>query len=119
MPLILVVDDDAFMRMRASRVLTDAGFDVVEAANGALAVEAYIRERPDVVLMDITMPEMDGLEALTEIRKHDPTARVAMLTAIRQQAIVLDALKRGALDFIVKPFVPGRILTTVTKLLSM
>jgi two-component system chemotaxis response regulator CheY len=118
MPTILVVDDAAFMRLRAVKLLVAAGYSVIEAENGRLAVEVYHRERPDAVLMDITMPEMDGLEALTEIRRIDPTARVAMLTAMGQQAIVMDAIKRGARDFVVKPFAPDRVLGAVTKLLS-
>jgi two-component system chemotaxis response regulator CheY len=118
MPKILVVDDAAFMRLRAVKLLVEAGYVVVEAENGRLAVDAYARERPDAVLMDITMPEMDGLEALAEIRKIDPTARVAMLTAMGQQSIVMDAIKRGARDFVVKPFAPDRVLGAVSKLLS-
>jgi two-component system chemotaxis response regulator CheY len=118
MPKILVVDDAAFMRLRAVKLLVAAGYSVIEAENGRVAVESYGRERPDAVLMDITMPEMDGLEALTEIRRIDPQARVAMLTAMGQQSIVMDAIKRGARDFVVKPFAPDRVLGAVTKLLS-
>lgn len=118
MTRILIVDDAAFMRMRAAKLLAEAGYEVVEAENGRLAVEAYARERPDCVLMDITMPEMDGLDALVEIRRQDPTARVAMLTAMGQQAIVMDAIKRGARDFVVKPFAPDRVLAAVAKLLA-
>ena len=119
MAKILVVDDAAFMRLRAVKLLKDAGHSVVEAENGRLAVESYGRERPDAVLMDITMPEMDGLEALAEIRRLDPTARVAMLTAMGQQSIVMDAIKRGARDFVVKPFAPDRVLGAVNKLLAI
>jgi len=118
MAKILVVDDAAFMRLRAVKLLADAGYAVIEAENGRLAVEVYARERPDAVLLDITMPEMDGLEALTEIRKIDPAARVAMLTAMGQQSIVMDAIKRGARDFVVKPFAPDRVLCAVGKLLA-
>jgi two-component system chemotaxis response regulator CheY len=118
MAKILVVDDAAFMRLRAVKLLTEAGYTVFEAENGRVAVEIYKRERPDAVLMDITMPEMDGLEALTEIRREDPTARVAMLTAMGQQTIVMDAIKRGARDFVVKPFAPDRVLGAVGKLLA-
>ena len=119
MAKILVVDDAAFMRLRAVKLLKDAGHSVVEAENGRLAVESYGRARPDAVLMDITMPEMDGLEALAEIRRLDPTARVAMLTAMGQQSIVMDAIKRGARDFVVKPFAPDRVLGAVNKLLAI
>ena len=114
---ILVVDDAAFMRLRAAKLLAEAGHEVIEAENGRLAVETYLRERPDCVLMDITMPEMDGLEALAQIRLQDPQARVAMLTALGQQSIVMDAIKRGARDFVVKPFAPGRVLAAVNRLL--
>jgi two-component system chemotaxis response regulator CheY len=119
MAKILVVDDAAFMRLRAVKLLQEAGHTVTEAENGRLAVEAYGRERPDAVLMDITMPEMDGLEALAEIRRMDPTARVAMLTAMGQQSIVMDAIKRGARDFVVKPFAPDRVIGAVNKLLAV
>lgn len=118
MAKILVVDDAAFMRLRAAKLLSEAGYQVFEAENGRVAVDVYRREKPDAVLMDITMPEMDGLEALTEIRREDPSARVAMLTAMGQQAIVLDAIKRGARDFVVKPFSPDRVLAAVTKLIA-
>ena len=82
MPTILVVDDAAFMRMRCAKLLTENGYEVVEAENGAQAIEVYQRVKPDGVLMDITMPEMDGLTALKELRKIDPDARVAMVTAM-------------------------------------
>lgn len=118
MAKILVVDDAAFMRLRATKLLADAGHTVIEAENGRLAVEAYARERPDAVLMDITMPEMDGLEALDAIRLADPSAKVVMLTAMGQQSIVMDAIKRGARDFIVKPFAPDRVLAAVGKLIA-
>ncbi len=118
MAKILIVDDAAFMRLRAAKLLADAGHEVLEAENGRVAVDVYSRERPDAVLMDITMPEMDGLEALAAIRQSDPTARVAMLTAMGQQSIVMDAIKLGARDFVVKPFAPDRVLGAVTKLLA-
>ena len=118
MSKILVVDDAAFMRMRCSKLLTENGFQVVEAATGTEAVLQYKETTPDGVLMDITMPDMDGLAALKEIIKFDPAARVAMVTAMGQQALVMEALKSGAKDFIVKPFDSGRVLTAVKKLLS-
>ncbi len=118
MAKIMVVDDAAFMRIRAAKLLAEAGHVVVEADNGLTAVETYVREQPDCVLMDITMPEMDGLEALEEIRRRDPAARIAMLTAMGQQPIVLDAIKRGARDFVVKPFQPDRVLAAVDRLLA-
>jgi two-component system chemotaxis response regulator CheY len=118
MAKILVVDDAAFMRLRAAKLLADAGHQVIEAENGRVAVDVYSREKPDAVLMDITMPEMDGLEALAAIRQNDPSARIAMLTAMGQQSIVMDAIKLGARDFVVKPFAPDRVLGAVTKLLA-
>ena len=116
MATILVVDNAAFMRMRMSKILADAGYDVVQAENGLDAVRKYKDSRPDAVLMDITMPEMDGLTALKEIKAHDPTARVAMVTALGQQQIVLEAVKSGAKDFLVKPCEGERVLAAVSKL---
>jgi two-component system chemotaxis response regulator CheY len=115
---VMVVDDAAFMRLRACKVLQDNGHDVVQAENGLDAVKQYAEHRPDAVLMDITMPEMDGLEALKEIRKIDPAARVAMVTAMGQQAIVMEALRAGAKDFVLKPFQPDRVLGALQKLLA-
>lgn len=118
MATILVVDDAAFMRMRMSKILTEAGYEVLQAENGLDAVEQYKASKPDAVLMDITMPEMDGLTALKEIRAHDPNARVAMVTALGQQQVVLEAVKSGAKDFLVKPSEPDRVLAAVSKLCS-
>jgi two-component system chemotaxis response regulator CheY len=118
MAKVLLVDDAAFMRMRCARLLQEEGHEVVEAANGREAVAAYQTQKPDAVLMDITMPEMDGLEALRAIRSVDPEARVAMLTAMGQQAIVIEAIKSGARDFVVKPFERERVLAAITKLMS-
>ena len=114
----MVVDDAAFMRLRACKVLQENGHDVVQAENRLEAVKQYAEHRPDAVLMDITMPEMDGLAALKEIRKMDPNARVAMVTAMGQQAIVMEALKAGAKDFVLKPFQPDRVLNALQKLLA-
>ena len=114
----MVVDDAASMRLRASKVLQDNGHEVLQAENGADAVRQYAMHHPDAVLLDITMPEMDGLEALKEIRKLDPAARVAMVTAMGQQAIVMEALRAGAKDFILKPFQPDRVLGALQKLLA-
>jgi two-component system, chemotaxis family, chemotaxis protein CheY len=115
---ILVVDDATFMRVRACKVLSDNGHEVEQAENGLEAIKKFTDSHPDVVLMDITMPEMDGLEALKHIRRLDPTARIAMVSAMGQQAIVMDALKSGARDFIVKPFQPDRVLAAIEKLLA-
>lgn len=118
MAKVMVVDDAAFMRLRACRVLEDNGYEVVQAENGADAVRQYSQSRPDAVLMDITMPEMDGLSALKEIKRLDPTARVAMVTAMGQQAIVMEALRAGAKDFVLKPFQPDRVLGALHKMLA-
>lgn len=116
MATILVVDDAAFMRMRMSKILTEAGYSVIQAENGLDAVKKYQANKPDAVLMDITMPEMDGLTALKEIRAFDPQAKVAMVTALGQQQIVLEAVKSGAKDFLVKPCEGERVLQAVSKL---
>ena len=116
MARVLLVDDAAFMRMRCARLLQEEGHEVLEAANGREAVEMYQACHPDAVLMDITMPEMDGLEALRAIKAADPHAKVAMLTAMGQQAIVIEAIKSGARDFVVKPFERERVLAAVAKL---
>ena len=118
MAKVMVVDDAAFMRLRDSKVLEDNGHEVLQAENGAEAVRQYAEHWPDAVLLDITMPEMDGLQALKEIRKIDPLARVAMVTAMGQQAIVMEALRAGAKDFILKPFKPDRVLGALQKLLA-
>ena len=118
MATILVVDDAAFMRMRCCKMLTEQGYDVLQAENGAQAVDVYREKRPDAVLMDITMPEMDGLAALKALRALDPEARVAMVTAVGQQTIIMDAIKSGARDFVVKPFEAARVLQAVSKLLA-
>ncbi len=115
---VLVVDDAAFMRMRAAKALQDSGYEVLQAENGAEAVRVYQAHHPDVVLLDVTMPEMDGLAALKCIRAIDPRARVAMVTAMGQQSIVAEALKAGARDFVLKPFQPDRVLAAVQKLLA-
>ena len=118
MTTLLVVDDAAFMRMRCAKLLSESGYSVVEAENGVQAVEKYRELKPDGVLMDITMPEMDGLAALRAIRQFDPNAKVAMVTAMGQQSVVMEALKSGARDFVLKPFQPDRVLATVKKLVG-
>ncbi|HEX2979679.1 MAG TPA: response regulator [Anaerolineaceae bacterium] len=117
MTKILIVDDAEFLRVRISKMLNGDGFEVIEAENGARAVDTYKVEHPDVVLMDITMPEMDGLTALKEIRGIDPKAKVIMLTALGQESVVLEAIKSGARDFVVKPFERDRVITAIRKLL--
>ena len=118
MAKILVVDDAAFMRMRCSKLLSENGHEVVEAGTGREAVDQYKATSPDAVLLDITMPDMDGLSALKEIRAHDANARVAMVTAMGQQSIVMEALQAGAKDFVVKPFDADRVLAAVEKLVA-
>ena len=116
---ILVVDDAAFMRMMIKDILTKNGYEVVgEAADGAQAVEKYKEVQPDLVTMDITMPEMDGITALKEIKKINPNAKIIMCSAMGQQAMVIDAIQAGAKDFIVKPFQADRVLEAIAKTLS-
>ncbi len=118
MAKILIVDDAEFLRVRISKMLIADGFEVTEAENGLKAIEAYKANHPDMVLMDITMPEMDGLSALKELRKIDPAAKVIMLTALGQESVVLEAVKSGARDFIVKPFERDRVLSAINKILG-
>lgn len=118
MARILIVDDAEFLRLRISKMLSGNGHQVIEADNGAKAVSTYKSDKPDAVLMDITMPEMDGLAALKEIRAADPNARVVMLTALGQESVVLEAIKSGAKDFVVKPFQPERVMEAITKALA-
>lgn len=118
MSRVLVVDDAIFARMRCARLLTDNGYDVDEAANGAEALAKYKQQKPDAVLLDITMPDMDGLAALKQIINHDPDARVAMVSAMGQKSMVVEALEVGAKDFVVKPFDAARVLQAVQKLCS-
>ena len=116
---ILIVDDAAFMRMMIKDILSKNGFEIVgEAADGAQAVEKYKEMQPDLVTMDITMPEMDGITALKEIKKVNPQAKVIMCSAMGQQAMVIDAIQAGAKDFIVKPFQADRVLEAINKALS-
>jgi two-component system, chemotaxis family, chemotaxis protein CheY len=116
---ILIVDDAAFMRMMIKDILSKNGYDVVgEAADGMQAVEKYKELQPDLVTMDITMPEMDGISALKEIKKLNPNAKIIMCSAMGQQAMVIDAIQAGAKDFIVKPFQADRVLEAISKTLS-
>ena len=119
MPSVLIADDAAFMRMMLKNVLTEAGYEVVgEAENGAVAVSKYRELSPDLTTMDITMPEMDGLAALKEIRAGDPSARVVMCSAMGQQSMVIESIQAGAKYVIVKPFQPDRVLEAVQKALA-
>lgn len=119
MAKIMLVDDAAFMRMMVKKALTESGYsDFVEAQDGAEAVQKYESEKPDMVIMDITMPNMDGLQALKKIRENDPAAKVVMCTAMGQESMVVDAIKSGAKDFIVKPFNAERVVSTVKSIVG-
>lgn len=118
MAKIMVVDDAKFMRVRLTKLLTGNGFDVVEAENGEEAIAVYKANQPDAVLMDITMPQKTGLEALVEIRGFDPQAKVIMLTALGQETMVVQAVQSGARDYVVKPFDPDRVMMALQKILG-
>ncbi len=116
---VLVVDDAAFMRMMVKDILTKNGYEIVgEAENGAVALAKYQELKPDLVTMDITMPEMDGITAVKEIKKVDPNAKIIMCSAMGQQAMVIEAIQAGARDFIVKPFQADRVLEAVRKVVG-
>ncbi|MBR5127750.1 MAG: response regulator [Roseburia sp.] len=119
MAKILIVDDAAFMRMMIKDILTKNGYEIAaEAENGQKAVEKYAEVKPDLVLMDITMPEMDGIQSLKKIKELDPAANVIMCSAMGQQAMVIEAIQSGAKDFIVKPFQAERVLEAVKKVVG-
>jgi len=116
---ILIVDDAAFMRMMIRDVLTKNGFEIVgEAENGQKAIEKYKELTPELVIMDITMPEVDGIQAVKEIKKADASAKIIMCSAMGQQAMVIEAIQAGAKDFIVKPFQADRVVEAVKKVLG-
>ncbi len=116
---ILIVDDAAFMRMMIKNIVSKNGYDVVgEAENGQVAVEMYKKLKPDLVTMDITMPEMNGIEGVKAIRGFDPNANIIMCSAMGQQAMVMEAIQAGAKDFIVKPFQQDRILQAIGRVLA-
>ncbi|MBP7321169.1 MAG: response regulator [Lachnospiraceae bacterium] len=116
---ILICDDAAFMRMMIKDILTKNGYGIAgEAENGVVAIDKYNETKPDLVLMDITMPEMDGIQALKKIRENDPSALVIMCSAMGQQAMVIEAIQSGAKDFIVKPFQADRVLEAVKKVVG-
>ena len=116
---ILICDDAAFMRMMIKDILTKNGYNIAgEAENGLKAVEKYNETKPDLVLMDITMPEMDGIQALKEIKKLDGGAKVIMCSAMGQQAMVIESIQAGAKDFIVKPFQAERVIEAVKKVVG-
>ena len=116
---ILICDDAAFMRMMIKDILTKNGYNVAgEAENGVKAVEKYNELKPDLVLMDITMPEMDGIQALKKIKEADSSVLVIMCSAMGQQAMVIESIQAGAKDFIVKPFQADRVIEAVKKVVG-
>jgi two-component system chemotaxis response regulator CheY len=117
---VLLVDDTVFMRRMLRDILAEAGFEVVaEAGNGRQAVQAYQAAHPDLVIMDITMPEMDGIAAVREIASLDRAARIIMCSALGQQELIIEALEAGGKDFVVKPFLPAKVLEAVHKVMSL
>lgn len=116
---VLICDDAAFMRMMLKDILVKNGYDISgEAENGVKAIEKYSELHPDLVLMDITMPEMDGIQALKKIKEKDQNANIVMCSAMGQQAMVIESIQFGARDFIVKPFQPERVLDAVKKVVG-
>lgn len=116
---VMLVDDAAFMRMMLKDILANNGYQVIgEAENGLVAVDKYSELKPDITIMDITMPEKDGLQAVKEIRARDPQAKIIMCSAMGQQAMVIEAIQSGAKDFVVKPFQADRVLEAVAKALK-
>jgi two-component system chemotaxis response regulator CheY len=116
---VLVCDDAIFMRTMISDILSQAGYEIVgEAETGVQAVEKYRQLRPDLVTMDIVMPDMGGIDAVREIVQFDQNARVLMCSAMGQQALVVEAIQAGARDFVVKPFQPSRVLEAVERVLA-
>lgn len=116
---ILVVDDAAFMRLMLKNIIIKDGLNVVgEAKNGVEAVDKYKELKPDLVTLDITMPEKDGITALKEIRQYDSNAKVLMCSAMGQQALIIESIQNGAKDFIVKPFDEQRVLESIHKIIG-
>lgn len=119
MKKILVADDAMFMRMALRKILEEAEYEVCEAGDGEEMLLVYERENPDLIMLDITMPKMDGLKGLKALKQKHPKAKVIMCSAMGQQAMVLDAIQSGAYDFIIKPFEKGKVLDSVKKALAM
>lgn len=116
---VLIVDDTLFMRRQLSKMLTDNGYDIAgEASNGEEAFLKYVETKPDVVTMDITMPGVDGIQGVKNIRKSDPKAKIIMCTALGQQSMVLEAIQSGAADYIIKPFQVERVLEALKRVLG-
>jgi len=119
MPKILIADDGEFLRVRAARMLAVEGFNVVEADNGVKAVDLFKNEKPDAVLLDLVMPEKDGLTALKEMLAINPAAKVIMLSSLGQETMVLQAIRIGAKDYIIKPFERDRAVGAIRKILGL
>ena len=119
MAKILVADDALFMRITLGDILKNAGYEVCEAKNGSDMLRVYEEELPDLIMLDITMPEMDGLHALKALREKHPKVKVIMCSAMGQKVMVMDAIQSGAYDFIVKPFEKSKVLESVRKVLAM
>lgn len=118
MAKVLVVDDAAFMRMQLSDILQKGGHEVIgQAENGKEAIEKYMKLKPELVTMDITMPVMEGIDAVKGIKQLDPNARIIMCSAMGQQSMVVNAIQAGAKDFVVKPFQPDRVLDAISKVI--
>ena len=119
MTKILVADDAMFMRMALRKILEEANYEVCEARDGEEMIQVYEQEKPDLITLDITMPKMDGLKGLKALKEKHPEAKVIMCSAMGQQAMVLDAIRSGAHDFIIKPFEKGKVLDSIKKVLAM
>ncbi len=119
MTKILIVDDSLFMRQMLKNILPKDKFEIVgEASTGKEAIKKFKELNPDIITMDITMPDMDGIDAVKEIKAFDPAAKIIMCSAMGQQTMVMDAIKAGARDFIVKPFQPDRVLEAIKKVVG-
>lgn len=119
MASVLIVDDAAFMRLTLKQMLEAHGHSVAgEASNGIEAVRKFIEAQPDIVLLDITMPEMNGIEALKRIKEVEPKAKIVICSAMGQQAMVAEAIQCGAKDFVVKPFEEARLIAAIDKVMN-
>lgn len=117
---ILIADDALFMRALLKKILLESGYSICgEASTGKEAVQMFQILKPDLVTLDITMPELDGISALKQIREYDPTAKVVMCTAMGQKSLIIEAIELGAKDYIIKPFQPDRIVEAFEKILSV
>ncbi len=115
---VLIVDDASVIRIVLKGILSSAGFEVTEAVNGVEALQKYTELRPDLVTMDITMPEMDGIATVKEIKAIDPAAKIVMCSAMGQKTLVLEAIEAGALNFIIKPFDHAKVMEVINKVLG-